>query len=149
VWDLRLSCDDYMKTAVFGTWHSVVWQKCTNASRELAVSTIQVHDDSRPFECVMPYYSVVNNNTGTRRRCMVSITPWPLYSWGKCLSYSVNVRLGRPHTQSRCFLKEKKCGPYQKLKHDSSIIYPLPHNHHITTTKLCYPSSAYGTLEFS
>lgn len=40
-----------MQTAVFGTWHNIVWQKCTNDSEKLAMSSIRVHKDSSPFEC--------------------------------------------------------------------------------------------------
>jgi hypothetical protein len=63
----------------------------------------------------------------------------------------VNVRLERPQTQPGSFLKgEGGMQPISKIE----ILFldhppPFPHNHHLTTTKLYYPSSAYGTLEFS
>jgi hypothetical protein len=44
---------------------------------------------------------------GTRRRWVVSFTPWVLNSWGKSPQYPLDRKLGVPQSQSGCSGEEK------------------------------------------
>ena len=55
-------------------------------------------------------------NLVTRWRFMVGLTPWSVYSRGKCPSYPLNCSLGGPQSQSGSFGEETTLLPLPRLQ---------------------------------
>jgi hypothetical protein len=83
--------------------HWQVWVEWSGKDKVLGLNQAPCHQgicgDGGKVACTL--------NLGTRWRCMVSLTFWSLYSWGKSCWYLLNGRVGWSKSQSGHFGEQK------------------------------------------
>ena len=77
-------------------------------------------------------------NLGTRQKCVVNFTPWPLFPWDKKTQYPLNAGLGGSQSYSGHFVEKKYLQALPRFSHELSS----PQHSHCTNYTTLAPQES-------